>query len=206
MRLDGQVVAPLHVEGESPAGNIVPEGGQEAVIVSRASAETVTITIERQARDQDPIDLLGLDFGAASTRFGDAKGAATKFARRVDHMIEPQSTRPPIDPWQDEPSTALEHALDHRSRVDLFWKRRGVKHHGQGVWEAGHTREPLDQCCLLERPKGGIKGSEARDRRQAESGFARGRVHAAPRKEETRDRRQGSAGARVWWKPPPQCR
>ena len=57
-------IDPLAIEGQRPARGIGPEGRQEAVVVACAPAEAEAAVVERQAGDEDPVDLLGLDLGA----------------------------------------------------------------------------------------------------------------------------------------------
>src|SRR4051812_258856 len=58
VRFGGKRLDPLAIVGQRPARGVGAEGRQQAVVVTCAPAEAKAAGVEREAGDQDPVDLL----------------------------------------------------------------------------------------------------------------------------------------------------
>jgi len=91
MRFDREVRPPLGIEDQGPARDVGPEGREQTVIISRTPAQSVSPMVEGQSRDQDPVDLSGVNLGAMGTRLGDSHGTRDQVSVQIEDLEEAEA-------------------------------------------------------------------------------------------------------------------
>jgi hypothetical protein len=105
---DREVVDPLLIIDERPAGHVLPKRGQESVVIAAPATQAKASVIEREARDEYPIDRSGFDRTTPRRRLGNAHRARDQVRVEVLDTEQFQPMRSPIDSGTDQRLTKFQ--------------------------------------------------------------------------------------------------
>lgn len=86
MSFPGKRFHKLAIVPESPANRIVPQAWDQPVVVAPPPAQPISFPIERQARDESPVDELRGNFSQVHARLANPERAGNQIGLRIPHF------------------------------------------------------------------------------------------------------------------------
>lgn len=152
MRLDGEIVDPLLVEGEGPSPDVLATEWQEPIIVPSAATEPKSVGSKAEARHQDPVDPRRGDILAVRGGFSNPSRTSYQLLCGIEDAMEREEIPERIDSREENFLPEIQSPPNHRLRIVLITIRRGEEEKDASRDHPRKALESLDEFGLLPPP------------------------------------------------------
>ncbi len=160
MRLDGKRIDHLAIQREGPSRYIAAKRRQQPVVMPCPSTDPKPSGVKHKAGDENPVNLVRFDLGAAVVRLGNPEHPPLEVGVEILDPVEPEPPLDPVHARTDQALAPLQCELEHRLARDLLREGRDVEQDRPCGVEAREVSESSGEGRLLSLP---IRRVESKD-------------------------------------------